>query len=151
MELTPRWIRICAIALCFHSLVKERGTLKAEPMSAAVPANIDQQEDKAVSQNRFDAASQFEQVWATVRDEFWDPHLNRVDWNSMRKFYLTQAEKCRTEEELALVINPMLAELKTSHTHYYTSFDPAYYSIVAACEPKSLISRIGIGMDTVTI
>ena len=74
-------------------------------------------------------AKVFEQVWQTVNENFFDPEFNRVDWQAMRSRYAPLAAKTNSTEELAVVINQMLSELNTSHTHFYTQAEPAYYQI----------------------
>src|ERR1035438_10734566 len=69
----------------------------------------------------------FEEVWTTVRDQFFDPHLNGVDWVSAKQRYSAKVDHAQTAEEFAAVVNQMLSELRTSHTHYYTPQDPAYF------------------------
>jgi carboxyl-terminal processing protease len=71
----------------------------------------------------------FDEVWELVRDRFYDPRLNGLDWQAMRERYRPQAASARNREEMAVAINAMLAELRASHTHYYTPEDPAYYQL----------------------
>jgi carboxyl-terminal processing protease len=74
-------------------------------------------------------AAAFDEVWEMVRDRFYDPHLHGLDWLVARNRYRPQAAAASTREELAVVVNAMLAELGTSHTHYYTPAEPAYYQL----------------------
>ena len=74
-------------------------------------------------------AKVFERVWQTVNENFFDPEFNGVDWQAMRSRYAPLAAKTTSTEELAVVVNRMLAELNTSHTHFYTQAEPAYYQI----------------------
>lgn len=71
----------------------------------------------------------FEQVWQTVQENFYDPRFNGVNWPAMRQKYRPQAEKAQSTEALSGVVNQMLAELKTSHTRFYTQTEPAYYQL----------------------
>lgn len=71
----------------------------------------------------------FEQVWQTVQENFYDPKFNGVNWQAMRQKYRPQAEKAQSTEALSGVVNQMLAELKTSHTRFYTQAEPAYYQL----------------------
>ncbi len=105
----------------------------------------------APKQASFDPKHQFERVWATIRDKFWDPQFNGVDWRAMRDQYLQQASQCKTENELAVVINDMLSHLKTSHTQYLTSSDPGYYVILSSLDPNYMGRRWGIGLDAAEI
>jgi carboxyl-terminal processing protease len=76
-------------------------------------------------------ATIFEEVWQTVRDRFYDPHLHGLDWPTIRERYGPDAAQAPTEDRLANVINQMLSELHASHTHYYTRNEPEYYQLAA--------------------
>lgn len=69
----------------------------------------------------------FEIVWKTVREEFYDPGLHGLDWNEMKRRYAPLVTRARTPQEASAVINRMLGELGASHTTYYTDEDPEYY------------------------
>lgn len=79
----------------------------------------------------------FEQAWKTVNDNFFDPQFNGVNWQAMREKYAPQAAQARSQEELAAVINRMLAELNTSHTRFYTPEETAYYQLLGIFQPRS--------------
>ena len=64
-----------------------------------------------------------------MRDRFYDPHLNGLDWQAERARFQPQAASARSREEAAGVINAMLTKLGASHTHYYTPEEPAYYQL----------------------
>ena len=102
----------------------------------------------------------FDQVWELVRDRFYDPHLNGLDWQEARARFRPDAASARSHEDAAVVINAMLAKLGASHTHFYTPEDPAYYQLAdifaGALEhrglqrvfPKGDVSYPGIGVFT---
>jgi carboxyl-terminal processing protease len=71
----------------------------------------------------------FEEVWQTVRDRFYDPHLHGLDWLAIRERYMPEAARATTGDVLASVINSMLSELHASHTRYYTPEEPEYYQL----------------------
>jgi carboxyl-terminal processing protease len=71
----------------------------------------------------------FEDVWRTVRDRFYDPHLHGLDWSAVRERYMPDAMKAPSEQVLGSVINRMLSELHASHTRYYTPDEPEYYQL----------------------
>ncbi|UBF28169.1 hypothetical protein K9N68_09945 [Kovacikia minuta CCNUW1] len=79
----------------------------------------------------------FAQIWQTVNDNFYDPKLNGVDWKAIRKTYEPKATQARSREEFATVVNQMLGELNTSHTHYYIPEEPAYYQVLGIFAPRS--------------
>jgi len=102
----------------------------------------------------------FQQVWELVRDRFYDPKLNGLDWDAARTRYRAQAIAAGSREEAAVAINAMLSELGASHTRYYAPEDPAYYQLAdifsGALEhrglervfPKGDVSYPGIGAFT---
>jgi carboxyl-terminal processing protease len=83
----------------------------------------------------------FDRVWQIVREQFWDPHFNGVDWEEMGKRYRPEALRAAGHEEFAAVVNRMLAELHTSHTCYLTRWDPDYYTLQAALLSQTMADR----------
>ena len=92
-------------------------------------AEQQQAADSATSQAVPARIATFEEVWRTVRDRFYDPHLDGLDWSAVRERYLPDATRASSEEALAGVINSMLSELHASHTRYYTPYEPEYYQL----------------------
>ena len=101
----------------------------------------------------------FEAVWQTVNEEFFDPQFNGVDWQALRSHYAPLAAQTHSSEELKPVINAMLAELNTSHTHFYTQSQPEYYQIAGIFSSSiqqslqsfltdGVLQYTGIGIDT---
>jgi len=129
------------------------GALGAWPASAEAPSG---QDETPAGSNQAD----FDQVWELVRDRFYDPHLNGLDWQEERARFRPDAASARSREDAAVVINAMLAKLGASHTHFYTPEDPAYYQLadifVGALEhrglervfPRGEVSYPGIGVFT---
>jgi len=76
-----------------------------------------------------DGVSTFESVWQTVRDRFYDPHHNGLDWLAIRERYLPDVERATSQSSVARVINTMLSELHASHTRFYTPDEPEYYQL----------------------
>lgn len=70
------------------------------------------------------------ETWQIVRDNFYDPNFNGVDWPATLEKYGPLAEKAGSKEELYRVINLMLSELRTSHTELYSPSDPMYYMLL---------------------
>ena len=83
------------------------------------------------------SAAIFDQVWETVKDNFYDPNLNGVDWKGIRSKYEPMATQAQSSEKFAAVVNQMLSELKTSHTYFYTPNEPAYYQILGIFQPRN--------------
>jgi carboxyl-terminal processing protease len=77
----------------------------------------------------------FNEVWQTVNDNFYDEKFNGIDWDAMRDKYRPQVNQARSRQQLAAVVNQMLAELQTSHTHFYTPNETAYYQLLGIFQP----------------
>jgi carboxyl-terminal processing protease len=86
-------------------------------------------EEPAKSPALSEGISTFEGVWQTVRDRFYDPRLNGLDWPAVRERYRAAAAEATSDERLAEVINDMLSELHASHTRYYSTAEPEYYQL----------------------
>lgn len=117
-----------------NSAPSRRHFLRLTSMAAAsalAPAWAEQLElaDSATSQPVSARIATFEEVWRTVRDRFYDPHLHGLDWSAVRERYLPGATQASSEEALASVTNSMLSELHASHTRYYTRHEPEYYQL----------------------
>ena len=76
-----------------------------------------------------DGVSTFESVWQTVRDRFYDPRHNGLDWPAVRERYLPDVQRAGSQSSVANVINTMLSELRASHTRFYTPDEPEYYQL----------------------
>jgi len=92
----------------------------------------------------------FDKIWRIINDEFWDPNFNGVDWEDARTRYKPKALAANDHESFGVIVNQMLAELKTSHTYYYTKWDPFYY-IIQVVFGKRDSHRNGIGVVTKNI
>ena len=88
--------------------------------------------------NEFNPAECFDRIWSIIKDEFWDPNFNGIDWTDARQRYKPKALAAEDHESFALIINQMLGELKTSHTCYFTRWEPEYYTLQAALISGSL-------------
>jgi carboxyl-terminal processing protease len=78
-----------------------------------------------------DFTAEFEKVWQTVRDRFYDKNLHGVDWKRVGEAYRPRVLLAETRAEFADLMNQMLAELKASHTAYLTRDDLEFYMLPA--------------------
>jgi Tol biopolymer transport system component len=80
----------------------------------------------------------FQQAWTYVRDNFFDPSFNGVDWNAIRDRYAPLAAGARTGDELRRIISEMLGELNASHSGIGAPFSTAQAAV---------IGRLGVRFD----
>lgn len=78
----------------------------------------------------------FDAVWETINDNFYDPEFNGVDWVAAGEKYRPQVTQAESPAAAVALINQMLAELQTSHTHLYTTDEPAYYQLLGIFYPR---------------
>ncbi|WP_228060521.1 MULTISPECIES: S41 family peptidase [unclassified Coleofasciculus] len=90
----------------------------------------------ALSRTEQPTSAIFEDVWETVNENFYDPNFNGVDWQAMRSKYEPEVKQAQSTEDMAVLINQMLSELNTSHTHFYTPNEPAYYQVLGIFAPR---------------
>ena len=57
----------------------------------------------------------FQKVWEIVRDKFFDPNFNGVDWNKVHERYAPLVGSVKSDSELYQLLGRMLGELHTSH------------------------------------
>jgi carboxyl-terminal processing protease len=58
----------------------------------------------------------FDSVWRIVRDEYFDPKLDGLDWRAIRQAWRSKAAAAATRAELYLdVLFPVLDQFRTSH------------------------------------
>jgi carboxyl-terminal processing protease len=119
-----------------NSALSRRHFLRLTSMaavSALAPTILcaEQQEagESAASQAVSARIATFEEIWRTVQNRFYDPHLHGLDWPAVRERYMPDATRVSSEEALASVINSMLSELHASHTRYYTPYEQEYYQL----------------------
>jgi carboxyl-terminal processing protease len=107
-------------------------TTMAAALAASPPVLRAQQREAgepATSSIMPEGTAKFEEVWRTVRDQFYDSQLRGLDWSAVRDRYMPEAARANSDQALADVINSMLSELHASHTRYYTSDEPEYYQL----------------------
>lgn len=79
---------------------------QARPLAVAAEMDVDFAREKL---------EVFREAWTYIRDNFFDPNFNGVNWNEMRNEYGPVAAGARTPEELRRIISLMLGELNASH------------------------------------
>lgn len=66
----------------------------------------------------------FDAAWTLIRDRFFDPGLNGVDWSAARAEFRPRVEAAGSDDAFAGLMTQMLGRLKTSHTTYLPPGDP---------------------------
>jgi len=136
-KLMTKIFNIVGLVLLFCGLHSANGTAGTNiadcDIAASTIVGVKSKADaKESEEKRFNPAECFDKVWGIINDEFWDPNFNGVDWEEAGIRYKPKALAAKDHESFAIIINQMLAELKTSHNHYYIKWEPNYYTLQAA-------------------
>jgi len=62
----------------------------------------------------------FQDTWRRYRDFFYDPSMQKVDWNEMRKRYGALVKDARTRWDVLNIQSTMISELAAGHTYART-------------------------------
>ncbi|MCD4702662.1 MAG: hypothetical protein K8S24_12480, partial [Candidatus Aegiribacteria sp.] len=60
-------------------------------------------------------AQKFDEAWRLLRDNFYDPDMHEVNWDSVRTMYRSRAVSSVINEDFNDVVSRMLGELSASH------------------------------------
>ncbi|WP_119391420.1 S41 family peptidase [Taklimakanibacter lacteus] len=135
-------------------IVSAFATPMAVPSAFAETRSGAQAKDQEIARANLNA---FNEAWQTVRDNFYDAKMEGLDWDLVGRRYRIFADW--PNADIADIIKRMLAELRASHTGYYTPDEIAYYDLadifsrglsreLAQRFPKGEVAYDGIGMAT---
>src|SRR5690606_4658130 len=63
----------------------------------------------------------FDEIWQTTNSQFYSPVFNGADWKGLKDKYRERAKIAANDGEFYVLINKMLAELKSSHVGFYAA------------------------------
>ncbi|MGD9126209.1 MAG: S41 family peptidase [Planctomycetia bacterium] len=70
----------------------------------------------------------FDSAWRVMRDRFYDPKMNNLNWDEVRRKYHDVAAASDDIDTLSIVVNMMLGELNASHMGFMPHHKDAYHS-----------------------
>jgi carboxyl-terminal processing protease len=101
----------------------------------ATPAPHAEEPRASVVATAVDSEEVFLEAWTLVRDNFYDPAFNGVNWEGVRDELLPAARASKDTAELSGVINASLARLRASHTRHYTPLEREYFELLDIFNP----------------
>jgi carboxyl-terminal processing protease len=60
----------------------------------------------------------FQKVWREIRDHYYDPSFNGVDWNEVHQRYTPLVDATRQDQEFYALMSQMTSELHDAHTRF---------------------------------
>lgn len=97
----------------------------------------------AVAAGKVTGVQLFDEVWQAVRDHYFDPKFDGVDWDTARKKWRPKAEQARTPDQAYKVIDSLLAELKDPGTYLLS---PEESKELEKEQAKQRLDLFGVGM-----
>ena len=93
----------------------ETGRINIIPLEnrTSRPLNVAAEMDVDFAREKLEV---FQQAWTYIRDNFFDPNFNGVNWSEIREQYQPYAAGARNPDELRRIISEMLGELNASHS-----------------------------------
>lgn len=93
----------------------EQGRINVVPMEGRTPRALAVTAEMDVDFAR-EKLEVFNQAWSYLRDNFFDPNLNGVDWQAVRAEYAPHISGARTPDEVRRLLSLMVGELNASHS-----------------------------------
>jgi carboxyl-terminal processing protease len=86
----------------------------------SLPSSPPQHRDSATSQHLSPKARKeiFERTWKEIRDHYYDPSFNGVNWDDIRTRYRPLIETAKDDREFYALMNQMTGELHDAHTRF---------------------------------
>jgi carboxyl-terminal processing protease len=82
---------------------------------SAVPATDAPPSQRLSSKDRKDI---FEKIWKDIRDHYYDPSFNGVNWDEVHKTYVPLVEAANSDQEFYALMSRMTGELHDAHTRF---------------------------------
>jgi carboxyl-terminal processing protease len=85
----------------------------APPLASLHPEALSAAEDLSAK----DRMENFEKIWHSIQNNYYDPNMNGVDWNEVRKRYRPLVEATNSDQDFYPLMERMAGELHDAHTH----------------------------------
>ena len=103
-----------AMPLAFAAGIQEKSLPAEEKHQAAIAVNA-APEPRLCSKTRNEI---FEKVWREIRDHYYDPRFNGVDWNEVHQRYLPLVDAAKNDQDFYALMSQMTSELHDAHTRF---------------------------------
>ena len=95
-----------------------------------------------ITEAQIDFKDEFAAICDTVEKHFYQPEKIQKIFSELKERYAPKLEAVNDNHVFSKVVNEMLSELKTSHTHYYTRDDFAFYQLADIFYPLPWIKAL---------
>ncbi|HYO99423.1 MAG TPA: S41 family peptidase [Pyrinomonadaceae bacterium] len=99
------------------------------------PASTSSANERVTTATREGRLIVFDEAWRTIRERYYDPALNGVDWDELRAHLRPLAADAGSEREFYTILRRLTSRLRDAHTRVYAPderFDwqrPTYISV----------------------
>ena len=118
---TPRKLpyALLRFVLVFVSGVSARSQEKPDapiaPQVPGAPANATAAKQRLTAKDRKEV---FEKVWREIRDHYYDPSYNGVNWDEVLRRYAPLVTATKSDQEFYALMSQMTSELHDAHTRF---------------------------------
>ena len=89
------------------------------PPSPRLPVAVAAGAERVTTATREGRLAVFDDVWATLGERYYDPHLNGVDWSAQRAALRPLAAEAQGQAEFYAVLRRLIGPLRDVHTRVY--------------------------------
>jgi carboxyl-terminal processing protease len=173
MNFTPPSLRRIFLRFSFFLFVVVAG-IAGGPVLSRQSLSAPNTPQSAVAKQKLstkDRKEVFEKVWKEIRDHYYDPHFNGVDWDDVHRRYLPLVDAVKNDQDFYVLISQMTSELHDAHTRFsspeqwknfqrrqgitvgFSVDDVDGKTVVTSVIPQSNAARAGIepGMVVLTV
>lgn len=97
-----------------------RGNIHSVDLGGASSKKIDIKQNFPLN-NRGEFEQMFNEVWALIAENFYDPTFHGIDWKVKQAYYAQFLPHLKSRRDLRSMINDMLGELNSSHLGFNSS------------------------------
>ncbi|HET9742376.1 MAG TPA: DPP IV N-terminal domain-containing protein [Terriglobales bacterium] len=113
----------------------DQGKIYSSPIDTAKPKQLQVSAELDVDFAR-EKSVVFEEGWRMLRDNFFDPQMNGVNWSALHDVYAAKAHEAQNGDDLRRIMSLMIGELNSSHS-----------GIRDGEQVKPVTGRIGLRFD----
>ncbi|HUK30166.1 MAG TPA: S41 family peptidase [Candidatus Acidoferrum sp.] len=107
---------VALLFVCAAIFVTASGFARRSNSAAVAPAGSTSEKELSAK----DRVDDFETVWKTIRDIYYDPEFHGINWQDVHDRYRPQIDQVKSNAEFFTLLNHMAGELHDAHTRFNT-------------------------------
>ena len=108
------FLLLCALATPLAAQEKPDAPMAPQVPGATSASAVTTRQRLSASDRR----AIFEKIWKEIRDHYYDPSYNGVDWKDVHSRYAPQVEAVKKDQDFYALMSQMTSELHDAHTRF---------------------------------